>query len=281
MNAAFTTTPQSMSRVGRLGTPFAVLMARLDATPDGHFRPGSFVVFTESLRASGILAELAPDSLRDLLLLLTFAKPDGDCLATADGFAAALGVTESEGRSRLKRLADIRWRGAPVAASLKSPPGVETYRPSPTVLGLLGELDVKEEERRLDYRPAGRAAVTAYSRAQYARPRAEVERQIAEMNGWTDPETAQGIVTSDDVLDRDALRRLGRFGVPDARANELVRRYGAKRVIKQAEWIRYRKARRPVAMLIASIERDFGEPEALKIRNPLPPRAPDGTASSS
>jgi hypothetical protein len=269
MNAAFTTTPQTMSRIGRLGTPFAVFLARLDATPDGHFRPGLFIVFTETLRTSGLLAELSPDALRDLLTLLTFQKPEGDCQATAATYASAMGITETEGRSRLHRLAAIRWRGAPLAAIVKSPLGIETYRPSPTVLGLAGEAVAKEEDRTLGYRPAGRDSVVAYSRARYARPRQEVERQIAELNGWTDPDAASEADQSVDARERDALRRLGRFGVPARRAVDLLRRYGAERVLRQAEWIRYRRARRPAAMLIASIERDFGVPEALLRERPI------------
>ena len=115
---------------------------------------------------------------------------------------------------------------------------------------------------------AGREAVIAHSRAAYAHPRAEVEREIAERNGWTLPEQRGSDATADTSGedDTDVRRRLLRLGFTEQTISELLANHAEEDVTRQLDWLPYRNARRPGPFLLAAIQNQYEEPPLLRQR---------------
>ncbi len=194
---------------------------------------------------------------------LTFVTANGWCRPTAAQLAAAMGVGEGKARSRLGRLSQFRWQGRPLVTEVTHEGGQDSFVPSPTAVGLREEAPT-EPAPPPPAPTAGREAIVAYTRATYARPRAEVERMIAEQMGWgppafegEDPAVAEG--------KRRAYKAMTDLGVPRDQALELLGRHDLGRVERQLAWLPLRRAKTPARFLVAAVENDYEAPVAVRL----------------
>ncbi len=250
-----TTSDESLTR------PFTIALQRLDQTQNGNFRPGAFVKLTSSLRTSGFLQALPAEDVKNLLFLLSFVTPNGDCQPTVMQLADAMQVSQTKVRARMQRLERFQWQGKPVVIFLSRESGLDGYTIGSHVVAVQEEPPTPPAEMQPPaIQTAGREAVIAYSREHYARPRAEVERTIAENMGWELPEGAVDEATA------DTRRRLLGVGVTKDQADFLLGSYDLERIQRQLEWLPYRNAKNPAGFIVAAIEDDYEEPFALRIR---------------
>ena len=173
--------------------PFTLHLLRLEQTPGGRFVPGAQVAFTPALRASGLLLSLPGEDLKRLLLVLTFVHPNGHIQPTLLELSQALRQPQAMTRAQMRRLERFVWQGKPLLHEVRRDSGLHGWTPSPRILGM--EHAPQETPPTSDapvYVAAGREAVIAHSRATYARPRAEVEREMALANGWEWPPRTLG-----------------------------------------------------------------------------------------
>jgi hypothetical protein len=160
--------------------PLRIRIEHRDRTPAGHFRPRACVELTRTLRTSGFLAAIPAEELKSLLFLLSFLTANGDCFATVPQLAQAMGVSPIKARARMRRLQQWPWQGRPLVVCTPNGNGHEIFRLAPQAF------PVREEDADTDLPApaplpaASREAVIAHSRAQYTRPRHEVEQQILE-----------------------------------------------------------------------------------------------------
>jgi len=124
-----------------------------------------------------------------------------------------------------------------------------------------------------------REKVIEASRRKYGRPRAEVERRIAEQMGWAPPATSTQPATSSatnaapiqqttqnrqPAIGDELKRQLFVLGVDQDRVDSLLLRFDRERIEQQLAWLPYRDARNPAAFLVAAIEHDYEPPLALQ-----------------
>lgn len=239
--------------------PFTLFIEHRDKTQDGHWRPAAFAMLTKSLRTSGFLFALPPEDLKSFLLLLTFLTPNGDCAPTLPQLAEAFRLSQGKARARMERLLAARWHDQPIVLPHRFGT-VEAFAPSP------GLLPVREEEPKADEAPSlksvPREIIIERSRRLYARPRAEVERQIAEMNEWKLPDddaTASGEAPPSDP-NAELRSELLRAGLLPNQANELIARFDEVRIRRQLMWLPYRNVRKRAGFLIAAVKDDYEAP---------------------
>lgn len=170
--------------------PFTVFVEHQDKTRDGHWRPAAFVMLTPSLRTSGFLFALPPEELQSFLLLLTFVTGEGNIGPHMPQLAEALGQSEAKARTRLERLLNAQWLGQRIVTKQDAAAGRHVYAP------VHGLLRLREEESReppqIIHRAVPREIIVEQSRRLYARPRAEVEAEIAQFlskSPFTPPST--------------------------------------------------------------------------------------------
>jgi len=252
--------------------PFRIVLHRAESKPDGSFRPASRVEVTPYLRTSGLLAQLSGEDLKSLLLLLTFAHPNGHVQPSLAELSEALGQSWIRTAGRMRRLERFLWHGRPAAYRLHRESGLHAYAPSPRILGTEIEPEGVGSSTAPALAPAGKEAAIAHSRAAYARPRAEVEAEIARLNGWDVKE----------AVELPEVRALRLLGVPGWQAEELLERCGPERVRQQVEWLPYRSARDPARLLVAAIQGDYAPPAGMSTptneeTNRQLPAASDGT----
>lgn len=296
--------------------PFQITLRRLDETPAGKFDPGASVEITSALRTSGLLLALPGEELRTLLFVLTFAHPNGHVQPALLELARALRLSPRKARERMVRLQRFSWNGKPLLHELRRENGLHAWTPSPRILGTIQEPSrvMQDGSGSPTIQAAGREAVVAHSRAAYARPREEVEAEIARLNGWewpsrtiaqtqeelrrqalaqanappvsssslsepTTPLNQPAMPTSTNPEHDSARRLLLAVGVPRDTAADLVARFEADRILRQVQWLPLRKANNPVRFLVAAIEGDYEAPLALR-RKQLPP-PPDETSPPS
>jgi len=263
--------------------PFLIERRRLDETPAGYHRPAARLVLTPALRTAGLWHALPGEEWKTLLLVLTFLTPNGDVRPAVAELAAAMGVPEGRARPRLARLAALSWRGEPLLRELPRESGLDAVTPAPALLAFA---DAPPQFRDAPPAPpppvAGREAVVAYSRAHYARPRAEVEAEIARFYGWdvqAQGEQAERLREREAALPparRGLLGQLVRRGVDREQALALVTERAPEAVQRQLDWLPYRQAKSPARFLVAAIAGDYGPPPALRR---LPPEAGPGPAA--
>ena len=176
--------------------PFVLRLLRLDETPGGSsFRPGARIALTPALRASGLLLSLPGEDLKSLLLVLTFVHPNGHIQPTLLELSQALRQPQGMTRARMRRLERFVWQGKPLLHEVRRESGLHGWTPSPRILGMEHApqaSDMPVSPSSGGSTAAGREAVIAHSRATYARPREEVEREIALANGWEWPPRTLG-----------------------------------------------------------------------------------------
>jgi len=180
--------------------------------------------------------------------------------------ADAMDVSQAKATSRLERLTRTHWRGRPLATLLARPDGLDAYIPGRPLV-LHEEVSPPEPARPAPLRTAGREAVIAYSRARYAKPRGEVERQIGEMMGWgppafpgDDPAVAEG--------KQRAYKAMTDVSVPKEQALDLLGRFDLGDVERQIAWLPSRNAKNPARYLAAAIEGSYDMPLSLRRQMP-------------
>jgi hypothetical protein len=266
--------------------PFRLVLRGTDVTSMGQFLPQAAVELTPHLRTSGLLDTLPADDLRLLLLILTFVHPNGFVQPTVQELASTLRLSPARTRKRLCRLEHFRWQDKPLVMELRRESGLHAWTPSPRLLATATEpLPKPVQQEPLPYRAAGREAIVAHSRAAYARPREEVEREIAALNGWDWPPrtVAQAYeeliqptagTPNDNLippamppmlssLAADLSRELQALGVPRDIADRLVTRFDAETIRCQIRWLPFRHAHSPARFLVAAIEGDYAPPRSL------------------
>jgi len=241
--------------------PF-VIEHRQEDSRGGTFRPSARLILTECVRTSGLWRALAPEDFKTLTLLLTFVTPNGWCRPTLLELADAMDVSQVKATSRLERLTRTHWRGQPLAALLARPDGLDAYIPGRPLV-THEEASPPEPARPAPIPTAGREAVIAYSRARYAKTRAEVERQIGEMMGWgppafpgDDPAVAEG--------KQKAFKTMTDLGMPKDQALDLLSRFDLGDVARQIAWLPSRNAKNPARFLAAAIEGGYDRPLNLR-----------------
>jgi len=115
-----------------------------------------------------------------------------------------------------------------------------------------------------------RDRIIEYSRNRYAKTREEVERQIAEINGWNVPQDKAaheiGQISKTEISDaetpqlKELRRRLLNVGIASEQTEYLLSHFEAERIEKQLQWLPFRHARNPSAYLVAAIVGDYEEP---------------------
>jgi hypothetical protein len=245
--------------------PFTIVVEHQKQTQNGSWTPFSCVRFSKTLRTSGFLGALPPEELRDFVWLLTFVSPSGVCAPTLPELAQALHISHAKARARLQKLLKIRWHGHPLVLCNGSESGLETFSLAPGLLPLQEEEACKEDEA---HKPASEVALVHeeatrdYSRRTYARPRIEVEQEIARINNWTlpgDAESPQPEAKPGSALIQDLLA----VGVLREQAEELVARFDEVRIRRQLMWLPYRSVRRPAGFLLAAIKDNYAAPPGL------------------
>jgi hypothetical protein len=268
--------------------PLSIVLERLDATPDGHFRPNAFIKLTKAFRTSGLLQTLPPEEIKSFFTLLSFLTPTGDCSPTLGQLASAMRVSHSKARTRMQRLAQVRFEQEPLLVAITHGNGQEAYAlKSKHIPVIEGALDETEKPKPLQ--AVSRQQVIEYSRRHYARSREEVERQMAEINGWELPqlsvdseqtdsngesnttsgaeqEEAQAIESparaqqSESVNTKDLRQRLQDAGVAADQIENLLSSYDTALIEKQLKWLPFRHARNPSAYLVAAITGNYARP---------------------
>ncbi len=278
-NAAHTPTDASAER------PFGVRLHKRGEDRVGSFVPAASVEITPFLRTSGLLHALPAEELKSLLLVLTFVTPNGDVLPTLHELAEAMHVSPGKADARLRRLAAVRWQDDPLLHLLRRESGLHAWSPSPQLIALHHATSYSLQEPTL--RSAHRDTVIAASRQRYARPREEVEAEIARANGWAYPflsraevykSQAQGEGNERQLLEEEtkqdsdphalALRnRLRSLGVKSEQVEMLLAQYKPERIERQIAWLPARNARNPAAFLLSAIEKDYASPHRGLDRN--------------
>jgi hypothetical protein len=237
--------------------PFLVFLHQSDLRPDGSFRPDARLTVTPALRTSGLLLAIPAEELRTLLLVMTFLHPNGHVQPSLSELADALRLPQGMARIRLRRLERFQWQDRPLLHELRRESGLHAFVPSTGILG--AENVVKSApDTHPPIRAAGRDAVVAHSRATYARPRKEVEEEMARLNGWKPINAPSGDPEADALVGRLVAAGLGRW-----EASGLIESFGKERVRRQLDWLPYRNARDPVRFLAVAVRDDYDPPKGM------------------
>jgi len=260
--------------------PFVIVLHQRDRTPAGYFRPEATVTIRPALRTSGLLLALPPEDVKSLLLMLTFVTANGWCRPTAPQLAAAMRVGEGKARARMERLRQFRWQDRSLVTEVLHDSGMETFVPSPAVVGVEQAAPELPSTQAPLPPNAGREAIVERSRALYARPRAEVERRIAEQMGWGPP-AFEGEAPVVAEGKRQTYQRMTDLGMPRDQALDLLARFDVDRVERQLDWLPRRRAKSPLRFLLAAIENDYEAPPLARLQQALAQTAePGGTVEA-
>jgi hypothetical protein len=270
-HAASVRPPGAASRedpsLGYFGVPpFVVRHAQQNALPDGRFTPAALVAFTPGLRASGLLAALPGEEIKTLLAVLSCVTPNGRIEPSLPEVAQVLNVSESKARDRLLRLQTLLWQGEPLIHSRQRELGLDVFVPAPTLVGTgpeeLPAPHAAAEPERSSSSGANRDAIIAHSRAAYARPRAEVERLVAEQLGHV----ADGTLGTPEGSVR---RRLWALGVPDDSVECLLSNHPVEVIAEQLDWLPHRHAKNPARLIVAAIEHRYEPPARVRLERAI------------
>lgn len=237
--------------------PFVILLHRRDHLLSGYFRPEATVTISPALRTSGLLLALPPEEVKSLLLMLTFVTPNGWCQPAVQQLAGAMRVSEAKARARIQRLQDFRWQGRVLVTEIKRESGMDSFTLSPAVVGLQ-DAPEPPQEVAAPLPPSSRDVIIARSRALYARPRAEVERMIAEQMGWKE--------VGDSPEAQLRRRLMGVAGLLREQIDLLITQYPQERIERQLAWLPHRRAKSPARFLMAAIENDYDPPPVIRLQ---------------
>ena len=244
--------------------PFSIVLERLDVMPDGHFRPNTFIKLTKAFRTSGLLQALPPEELKSFLTLLSFLTPNGDCTPTLVQMAGAMRVSQSKARARMQRLAQFRFQAESLIIPTVHGDGQEAYALSHKLVPIIEQ--PIEETKPETIQSVPRERLIEYSRNRYAKTREEVERQIAEINGWKVSQQNPDVQNHSVQLPeepphlKELRRRLQNVGVAPDQIEYLLSSFESELIEKQLQWLPFRHARNPSAYLVAAIVHDYEEP---------------------
>lgn len=205
------------------------------------------------LRLSGLLAALGTDGTYQLLVLLSFLHSNGTLRPTVSEIAATLNISERQVRERLLPLQKTLWDGLPLLREINRDPaeeadsGQDYYVLSPRLVGFRRPVPLQEGVP--PQRPAGREAVIAWSRSQYAVPREEAEGLVSAQLGK--PPAARN----------DLFDRLVAVGVAPVFAERLIATEPEEEIAKQLAWLPERNAKEPGRFLVAAVRGRYGPPK--------------------
>jgi hypothetical protein len=257
-------TNQPLEALGADAGPFVLEHYREQET-GGNFVPAARLLIMPALRTSGLLSSLSDEAVRTLVALLTFLTSNGRIAPTVGEVAEALGLSESKARERIDRLCSVTFEAAPLAHRITHDSGLETVHLSRAVLaereaavGDRDSLDISAPIPNLERREA----IIAYSRAAHARPRAEVEAEIAVFYGFHSEEAA-------DTPAGQARRRLIAVGVPREEINLLIEQHPVQDILNQLDWLPMREARNPARFVVAAIQNRYEPPPRVRLERVL------------
>jgi hypothetical protein len=269
--------------------PFTIVVEQREKTRDEHWQPAAFIKITPSLRTSGFLFALSPEELQSFLMLLTFISADGRIAPEISQLAIALNASRMLARNRMERLCRTKWLGQSIVTRHEAESGWLSYSPAPGVLPM--QHDEPAQSIQPIYRTAPREAIIEHSRRMYARPRAEVERQIeAQYADRVKPpsristnvnERAMTYLSPQDEATLQLRQALIGVGIYPEQADELLVEYDHLRIKRQLAWLPYRGARQPAGLLIAAIRDDYEAPMALHQQSGASENASGSTPVSS
>jgi len=247
----------------RTEPPLVIRHTRQDERRDGHFTPAAVVAITPHLRTSGLLASLPGEEVKSLLAVLTCITANGRIEPSLPEVAGALNVSESTARERLLRLQTFLWQGEPLLHSRQRELGLDVYAPAP---GLIARQEEETAEPPVAVEPvrvaAHRDAIIAHSRENYARPRAEVERIIAEQMGHHKEEDV-------DTPEGSARRRLRALGVPTEFVEQIIQQHPLAVIEEQLDWLGHRHAKNPARLILAAIENRYEPPARVRLERAI------------
>jgi hypothetical protein len=234
--------------------PFVIEHRRIQQQGGRDFIPEAKLLLTPALRTSGLLATLTGETALPLLTLLSFLTPNGRIAPTVHEIGDTLGLSPSGVRDFMEPLTHLMFEDAPLAIPRLGESGLEGYLLSPKVVAHFEEtIQEKEAPESPGYAPAGREAIIESSRAKYARPRAEVEREIEMALGHHPAE-------SDGTPEGEARRQLYSLGVAREEIEALLAEFGVEEAQKQLEWLPLRGAKSPARFIAAAIRGRYDPP---------------------
>ena len=246
--------------------PFVIEHLRQAVQQGGHFQPGARIILAPALRTSGLLFQLPSEDARSLILMLTFLTANGNVCPSVYELAGGMQVSEGQARLRMERLTKARFQGQPLAFLIARESGIDAYGLSPHLFKDIHQESIEPVSAPL--RVAGRDAIIAHTRKNYAKPRAEVEAMIANQMGW-EPTEPPGDPQERAVWEiRQSLRLLG---VSKDQIERILTNYPIQQIQQQVEWLPYRNANNPMRYLIAAIEGHYDMPLSLKQQAALLP----------
>ena len=274
--------PEPLEEAQINAKPFVIELLRLEIKPTGKFRPDSTVQITRALRTSGLLLALLPDELKTLLWVLTFTTPNGTCNPTLSQLASAMNVSVPRAKERMARLLAFRWKEQSILFGMPQESGEVRYAPTPALVAFI------ERPPLLSFAPAalepvraGRESIIAYSRARYARPRAEVEADILRAMGH-EPQTPPENPQEREVW--ETRRTLLALGLTKDQVETLFAKFPFERIRKQLVFLPHRHAKNQIGFLLSAIEGDYEPPLGLRQEGqeflPLSSVSPSGSTTS-
>ena len=246
-------------------SPFLVEHLRLpDTSHSARYIPAARLVLLPALRTSGLLQTLPGEEIKTLLALLTFLTANGHVSTTLPEIAQALGTNEGKARARLERLLTFVWHGEPLVREVSRELGLDAYVPSPRLFMQEEQFEREQQEQAHEQQrreaetkarlgPTVRDAIYAQNRALYAKPRAEVEREVMRLMGHA-PEEA------DDTPEGEVRRRLSRLDISTDEADQLIATFPLHHIKNQIDWLPYRNAKSPARFVVAAIENHYDPP---------------------
>jgi len=234
--------------------PFLIEIRQDRPRPNGRFVPAASLKITEEFRTSGLLHDLTPDDLKNLVYLLTFLSPEGNCTVSLPILTSAMRVSSHQVKERMHRLAEFRFQDTNVITEIKYESGLYTYSLHPRLVAY-EHLTTSEPHSTSPIITGSRERVIANTRKYYATPRVEAERMVAEQLGHDIAETEE---------QRKLRIRLENVGLNTDQASEVLSTYATDVITQQLDWLPYRKAKNPAGYLLAAIEGGYKEPRAIR-----------------
>lgn len=209
--------------------------------------------------------------------------------------AEALSVSPRKANARLQRLAGFTWRGQPVLRQVE----FQNHPAFSPTLALVNYQSTTADNGSANDSHAPplfsqRDRIINHSRTAYTRPRAEVEREIARLNGWPEPpfevptnhlSTPSPMQnqhppndeflndTNEEALVRDQLLHVG---LNEEQADSLLDRFDLLRIRRQLSWLNYHHGvRNRAGFLLAAVTDDYEAPLALRVSKPASDESPD------
>ncbi len=243
-----------MSHASSSEKPFLVEIRQERPQPDGSFIPAASLKVNEELRTSGLLHTLEPEELKSLVYLLTFLSPEGHCSVSQPILTSAMRLSSSQVQAKMHQLAQVSFQDTGLIVETPHESGIYTYSLHPKWVAY-EHLPASPPHSNSTLRAVSRDRLIAHSRKHYARPRAEVERMVAEQMGLDVTETEE---------QRQLRYRLENAGLTGEQAREVIATYDAGVIAQQLDWLPYRHAKNPAGYLLAAIDGGYQEPRAVR-----------------